>query len=227
MTPNTMMRFLLFLVMLAGQGAALAQVEGRHFTRLKNQPSPPSGQIEVIEFFAYSCPHCYRLDPVLDTWRKSNAGRIRFRRVHVETRGFELHQRLFFALQARRLEEAHHQKIFQAFHEEGNLLRSERGIGAFMKKAGMEANELDALFKSPEAEKEMAAARQLQERLGISKWPAIVVGGLFVTDPERAAADVPEVDEARAIELTMLTLTKMLRLAEHANRSPRAGAQNE
>ena len=32
------------------------------------QPTDGGGKIEVIEFFWYGCPHCYSLEPAVNTW---------------------------------------------------------------------------------------------------------------------------------------------------------------
>ena len=29
-----------------------------------------SNKIEVVEIFSYACPHCYRLEPSLEAWKK-------------------------------------------------------------------------------------------------------------------------------------------------------------
>src|SRR4051794_41420396 len=34
------------------------------------QPVENTGKIEVIEFFWYGCPHCYSLEPYIETWLK-------------------------------------------------------------------------------------------------------------------------------------------------------------
>ena len=34
------------------------------------QPVENAGKIEVIEFFWYGCPHCYSLEPYIETWLK-------------------------------------------------------------------------------------------------------------------------------------------------------------
>src|SRR5450631_3137878 len=49
--------------------------EGVNYTRLvPAQPtSAPAGQVEVIEFFWYSCPHCNVIDPLVEAWRKTKA----------------------------------------------------------------------------------------------------------------------------------------------------------
>src|SRR3984957_12930104 len=47
--------------------------EGVNYPRLvPAQPTAvPAGQVEVLEFFWYGCPHCYALDPQVEAWRKS------------------------------------------------------------------------------------------------------------------------------------------------------------
>ena len=45
--------------------------------------SVPAGQVEVLEFFWYACPHCYDIDPQIEAWRKSKPAYISFSRVPV------------------------------------------------------------------------------------------------------------------------------------------------
>src|SRR6202167_4027633 len=59
--------------------------EGVNYTRLvPAQPtSAPAGQVEVLEFFCYSCPHCSEIDKLVEPWRKSTPAYISFSRVPV------------------------------------------------------------------------------------------------------------------------------------------------
>src|SRR5229473_5201701 len=54
--------------------AACAQdspVEGVNYIELKPpQAVESSGKVEVLEFFWYRCPHCYSLEPDLESWAK-------------------------------------------------------------------------------------------------------------------------------------------------------------
>ena len=43
----------------------------------------PAGQVEVLEFFWYACPHCYAIDPLVESWKKTKPAYISFSRVHV------------------------------------------------------------------------------------------------------------------------------------------------
>ncbi|KDE00213.1 thiol:disulfide interchange protein DsbA domain protein [Bordetella bronchiseptica SBL-F6116] len=34
-------------------------------------PSDTPGKIEVLEFFAYTCPHCAAIEPMVEDWAKT------------------------------------------------------------------------------------------------------------------------------------------------------------
>ncbi|MGA0926874.1 MAG: thiol:disulfide interchange protein DsbA/DsbL, partial [Burkholderiaceae bacterium] len=42
-----------------------------------------AGQIEVLEFFAYTCIHCYRFEPDFDRWAKAQPKNVVVRRMPV------------------------------------------------------------------------------------------------------------------------------------------------
>jgi thiol:disulfide interchange protein DsbA len=74
------------LFMLAAQAAepaGLTPVEGRHYIPLP-QPQPTlagPGEVEVIEFFSWGCPHCYEAEPDLQRWLAGKPDNVVFRRV--------------------------------------------------------------------------------------------------------------------------------------------------
>ena len=49
---------------------------------LPAQPvSTTPGQIEVIDFFWYGCPHCNALEPYLEAWERSKPANVVLKRV--------------------------------------------------------------------------------------------------------------------------------------------------
>src|SRR5689334_8763460 len=80
-------------------------------------PADAGGKVEVIEFFAWYCPHCYAFEPALQAWVKRQGDRIVFKRVHVSRdAGVAPQQRLFFTLEAMGLLDQYHDKVFAAMH---------------------------------------------------------------------------------------------------------------
>src|SRR5215468_1216902 len=67
----------------------------------------PPGKVEVVEVFWYGCPHCYALDPYIESWRKTKPSWIEFHRVPVTWQPVhQSHARLFYTLEALGKEEA-------------------------------------------------------------------------------------------------------------------------
>ncbi|MFK7965909.1 MAG: hypothetical protein AB8C46_18270 [Burkholderiaceae bacterium] len=61
---------------------------GRTF-RVLNPPQRTEvapGKIEVIEFFWVGCPHCRRMEPVIEAWKKLAPDDVQLRKVHVNFR---------------------------------------------------------------------------------------------------------------------------------------------
>src|SRR5690606_26415710 len=86
---------------------ALAQAprqfkEGKDYVRL-SKPVPteaPSGKVEVLEFFWYSCPHCNTFEPTFEAWKKAAPQDLAIRRVPVAfNASFVPQQKLYYALE--------------------------------------------------------------------------------------------------------------------------------
>src|SRR5699024_7420760 len=97
--------------------------EGKTYIELnKTQPSETVGKVEVIEFFAYTCPHCKAMEPLISDWSKTIPEDVALMRVPV---AFNANltdlQKLYFTLDnLERLDL--HPKVFQALHNEGKSL---------------------------------------------------------------------------------------------------------
>src|SRR4030088_569235 len=58
--------------------------KGPHYRKIEPpQPTTAPGQIEVIEFFSYMCPHCKEFYPLVSTWAAQLPKTAVFRRVPV------------------------------------------------------------------------------------------------------------------------------------------------
>lgn len=94
-------------------------VAGKHYLSVSpRQPTRNTKQVEVLEFFAYSCEHCFIFEPALDAWQKRLPRDVLFRRIPVAFREGPLvgHQKLYFALEQLNLVEQLHAKVFNAMH---------------------------------------------------------------------------------------------------------------
>jgi thiol:disulfide interchange protein DsbA len=176
--------------------------EGINYTRLvPAQPTEvPAGQVEVLEFFWYACPHCYAIDPLVESWKKTKPAYVSFLRVHVLWN--EAHRslaRLYYTLESLGKLDQLHGEVFKAIHVNGNSLvardpnnaaESERIQTAFVKKIGVSEDDFKKAYRSFAVDTALQRADQLVQRYRIDGVPTFVVNGKFVADVR--SADGPE-----------------------------------
>jgi len=158
-------------------------VEGRDF-RAVSPPQPTEGKrIEVLEFFQYTCPHCYRFNAVLERWKKTLAADVEFRRVSINWDNATLnHTRTYYALdQLNRLDV--HEKVFSAIHNARRRLLDANEIAEFMANNGIERAKWNDVFNSFTVNARVNRAGQIWRAYRIDGTPAMAVGGRWVTAP--------------------------------------------
>src|SRR5690606_16510640 len=135
---------------------ALAQAqasfkEGKDYVRLA-KPAPveaPAGQVEVIEFFWYSCPHCNTFEPTLDAWMKAAPKNLYIRRVPVAfNASFVPQQKLYYALEGMGKLPELHSKVFRAVHVERLPLNKDQAIFDWIAKQGVDAAKFKEVYNS-------------------------------------------------------------------------------
>jgi thiol:disulfide interchange protein DsbA len=164
-----------------------APVEGRQFLRLSPPQPQPAGKIEVLEFFLYTCPHCFAFDPSLLQWQRQLPPDVVFRRVHGGFNAItKLLQRLYFTLEALGKLPELHERVFAAIHVERVDLSSEDEIFKLMGRFGQDVAKFKLAFNSFGVQSKCLAADKLSENYHIESVPTVCVGGRFVTSPSMA-----------------------------------------
>src|ERR1035438_4738955 len=174
--------------------------EGVNYTRLV--PAQPTavaaGQVEVLEFFWYACPHCYAIDPLVESWKKTKPAYISFSRVHVTwSEGHRSLARLYYTLESLGKLDQLHSEIFKEIHVNGNPLvasdandvaASERLQAAYVKKFGISEQDFKKAYHSFSVETALQRADQVVQRYRIDGVPTFVINGKFVADVRTAGA---------------------------------------
>lgn len=162
------------------QRAALQ--EGNHYVRLP-APAPvqaPAGQIEVVEFFAYTCGFCYQFEPMLKAWEQKKPADVSLRRVPVGfSREFVPMQQLFFTLEAMGQIDALHEKIFQAIHRDREPLITPPVILEWVVKQGVDRARYSEIATSEAIGRKIADAIRLHDAYGVEGTPSLGVAGRY------------------------------------------------
>ena len=169
--------------------------DGVNYTRVV--PAQPTnvaaGQVEVLEFFWYACPHCYAIEPTVQAWLKSKPAYVSFTRVPVEwNEGHRSLAHLFYALEAMGKLNDVHSEIFKEIQVNGdpligpdpnNAAAAERVQLSFIKKLGLSDTDFEkAYHEDMNVQTSMQRADQLVQRYRVSAVPTFVVNGKYTTD---------------------------------------------
>jgi thiol:disulfide interchange protein DsbA len=199
------MRFILNLVSAIAMCAALATAcaaeprSGADYLTLDDPVNTDSaGKVEVIEFFAYYCPHCNLFEPKLAAWVKQQGDKIAFKRVHV-TRGPKVlpQQRLFYTLESMQLLEQYHHKVFEAMHTNDRLsLDTDEKVFAWAEQAGINRAKFISTYRSFGVQAKINRADVLMASYKVDHWPMMGFAGRWISSPTLAGQAVGARNEA-------------------------------
>lgn len=166
---------------------------GTQYTVLPTpQPTDTGKKVEVIEFFAYYCPHCYAFEPALEAWVKKQGDTIVFKRVHVPAgASVAPQQRLFYTLEAMGLLDQYHQKAFDAIHRQHLRLSSDEQVFDWAAQNGIDRVKFTDTYRSFGIGAKLRRAGAMMEPYGVNFWPMLVVDGRYVTSPSHAGTAAP------------------------------------
>lgn len=164
------------------QAQRVGPKEGVDFIRLP-KPAPvdsPASQVEVLEFFAYSCIHCFNFEPIFEDWIQKKPAYVTVKRMPVAfSPQFVPMQRLYFTLEAMNLVDKLHSKVFQAFHVERLPLTTPPAIIDWVAKQGVDRAKFTEIFDLPATGKKAQRAVDLQDAYGIEGTPALGIAGRY------------------------------------------------
>ena len=168
---------------------AAAFKSGRDYLTL-DKPAPteaPAGNVEVVEFFWYNCPHCNAFESMFEAWAKKQPKDVSVRRAPIAFRpDFEPQQRLYFVLEGLGKIDELHGKVFHAIHVEKQQLNTADQISAWMEKQGIPKAKFMELYNSFTVSTKVRKATQLQDAYLLDGVPALGIAGRYFTNGTQA-----------------------------------------
>ena len=157
--------------------------EGHEYTRVKNpQPVATGKNIEVLEFFWYRCPHCFQLEPALNTWLKTLPKDAQVRRVPAVFRDDWMPgAKLYYTLEQMNLLGSLHPKVFDAYHVESINLNDPAVLGGWIAKQGVDRKKFEGIYNSFSIQSKATQGARLATTYAITGVPAFFIDGKYVT----------------------------------------------
>ena len=158
------------------------------YTELKPpQPVDTEGnKIEVVEFFWYGCPHCYNLEPLLESWVKKLPPDVQFRPIPAvfnERWGHDA--AIFYTFEALGVLPRVHRPFFDAIHRDHLRTDSQPAMAEWLKKNDIDPNKFFDAMKSFGVQSKTRRAAQLTTTYKIDGTPAMAVQGKYTVSAEQ------------------------------------------
>ncbi len=145
------------------------------------RPTEDPGRVEVIEFFWYGCPHCYRFDPYLEEWRKRQPPTVSFKRQPVIFGPHWAPQaRAYFTAEVLGVVDKIHRDFFDAMHRQKKRMADEAELAHFFAEHGVDEQAFKNAFHSFAVDVKMRQAEAIAPEYGITGVPAVVVNGKYL-----------------------------------------------
>ncbi|SAH85395.1 thiol:disulfide interchange protein DsbA precursor [Bordetella ansorpii] len=191
--------------------APASQAQGTQAYKVLNPalPSDTPGKIEVVEYFAYTCPHCAAMEPMVEEWAKKAPQDVVVKQVPIAfNAGMKPLQQLYYTLQAMDRADLH-PKVFNAIHVEKKRLFTKSAIAEWVASQGVDRAKFESVFDSFSVTSQVQRADQLSQASQIDGTPSFTVGGKFLTSPVMAG---------NSYEGALKEVDKLIPLARAGNR---------
>ena len=174
-----------------GQACMAADVQDAKGYQVLRTPQSrmAGGNVEVIEFFSYTCPICFSYEPAVSDWLSRTYDRISFRRVPVGLRpDWVPAQKMYFALELMGKADVMHKKVFNAIHIEKRSIKSDEAVIELIAFLGLNRKRFSEAYYSQDVQEKVHQALQMQKAYEVEQVPMVAVDGRFLTSPAIAAA---------------------------------------
>ena len=140
-------------------------------------------KVEIMEVFWYGCPHCYSLDPAIESWRHNGKPDfVEFSRVPAMWSTIHrTHARVFYTAELLGKLEQVHSKIFRAVQAEGNHLDTDEKIQAFFVAQGVSEVDFKRAYSSFAVESKLKRAEMIGRAYRIDAVPMFTINGKYTT----------------------------------------------
>lgn len=204
---NLLSIFLYGLVMLFVATPLQAQnyVEGEDFVTLATDAKIRSdGRVDVMEFFWFGCPSCFRFEPTLLQWNIPKE--INFLNVPAAmVDSWVFHAHAYYAMDLLGLKDALMQKFYDELHIKRRRINNANSFEQWAsEQEGVDVPKLMQALHSFATKSKVAQAEALAKKYGVSSVPTLVVGHKYRTSPAMAGSDL------RALEIVEYLARRIL-----------------
>ncbi|HWV14333.1 MAG TPA: thiol:disulfide interchange protein DsbA/DsbL [Cellvibrio sp.] len=156
-------------------------VQGKDYELLADpvRPLDPT-KIEVVEVFAYTCPHCMHFEPLISAWGKKQQADVKVVQLHTKwSSQMEPYQRGFYTLLTLNLKDKVQTAVFDAVHGQRKDLSDAQAWADFLAPFGVDKNKVVSTYDSFGVTSQIKQADARVRAYRTAGTPELVVDGKY------------------------------------------------
>ena len=140
-----------------------------------------TGEVEVVYFFSYECPHCRSFDDLVDGWQSRLREGAVFARIHVAySSSNRLLAKAHRALKRHDAFDANHRRLFRALQDRNRRFATPNALAQFVDGFGVDKDAFLRSLTSTRTAREVEAGERRFLSLGLTGVPALVVDDKYI-----------------------------------------------
>ena len=155
-------------------------IKGKYEVLQPPQLTETGDRIEVVDVFAYACPHCYRFLSLMNVYAQIKPEHVAVRRLPVVFRdSWVPHARAYYTAMLLGVTDRTHQALFEEIHEHRNPSDHKEALAAFFERQGVDRTKFEQTYDSFAVESLLRKSVLMQQRYGITGTPTVIVNGKY------------------------------------------------
>ncbi|TEW54116.1 thiol:disulfide interchange protein DsbA/DsbL [Psychromonas sp. RZ22] len=137
---------------------------------------------EVLEFFSFYCPHCFKFEPLMKTLQQELPANVNIKKNHVNFIGGSMGPQItqaYAAAEVLNVKEKFTSIVFDEIHTQRKTINGEKDILAMFVKAGVEEKQAKAALASFPVNGLASQMKRNTENFKIRGVPTLIVNGKY------------------------------------------------
>lgn len=141
---------------------------------------------QVMEFFSYTCPHCYSLEGFVHKWLPTKPQEVEFVQVPVYMSQVPHLTQGYYAAEVLGVLDKVHDDIFKTWHRDKQVIRTKRDLYPIFERAGVSGADFEKAYNSFAVANKVQYAKKLVRDFKITSFPRLVVNQKYEVNMRNA-----------------------------------------
>ena len=164
-------------------------VAGKDYVILDKSVKTETGErVEFRELFWYFCPHCYSIEPLVNSWLQTLDSSAEFVRQPAVFTGWEFGANFYYVLQQLEELDRLHEPLFDAIHRQKLRFSNQQDFVTWLVLNGVEEETANSTYESFSVQVNLNKAKANTYKYRIQGVPTFIVNGKYMVDTTHAGS---------------------------------------